>query len=294
MMHMLHAQALTVLHALPYETEEMLLLEKAANVMDWEALAPMIRDMQYPEKSENAKNAMMDVLGDLDKTHKGLCGVCGFAAAMYGFAQRVHPLGVGRDVLLDTFTALHRMMAEYKMQHHEIGFREGFWVWRQCCGQILRLGTLEFEYLPQLSAHGARITGLTEGKPVLSVHIPCGCDTGREALDHSYALAKTYFADRPYLWYGGGGAPQGIICHTWLLSVALNELLKPESGIRRFASDYRIVEHEEEGRDCIHFLFRVASDTPFDQLPEDTSLRRAVKQHLLSGKGIGTGFGLLK
>ena len=291
-MHMLHEQALTVLRAQPFAQEEMQLLEAAAAAMDWEKLSPMIEKMQYPEESEQAKNAMMEALGELDAAHRGLCGVCGFAAAMYGFAGRVHPLGVSKEILLDTFCALHRMMAEYKMQHHVIGFREGFWVWRQCCGQILRLGTLEFEYLPRLSEHGAKITGLTEGKAVLSVHIPCGCDTSREALNASYALAKTYFADRPFLWYGGGEAPQGIICHTWLLSQALKELLKPASGIRRFQEDYKIVEHEEEGKDCIHFLFRVASDTPYEELPEDTSLRRAVKQHLLSGKGIGTGFGV--
>ena len=174
------------------------------------------------------------------------------------------------------------------------GFREGFWVWRQCCDQILRLGTLEFEYLPELSEREVALTGMKPHAPILSVHIPCGCDTSREALNASYAMARTYFAERPYLCYANGVAPQGIVCHTWLLSTALKTLLKETSGIRRFMEDYEIVHHEEEGKDCIHFLFRVASDTPFENLPEDTSLRRDVKAYLLSGKGIGTGYGVLK
>ena len=291
-MHIHHQHALEVLKNLPYGQEEMALLEEAAKALDWEKLSPMITALTYPATAEQAKNDFYALIQEQDAAHHGLCGVCVFAASMYELAVRLYPLGVSKQVLLDTFGALPRMMEEYKMQLGHIGFKEGFWVWRQCCGQILRLGTLEFEYMPELSAHGAQITGLEEGKPVLSVHIPCGCDTSRDALDASYAMARTYFAERPYLWYGNGGVPQGIICHTWLLSVALKELLKPESGIRRFMEDYKIVEHEEEGKDCIHFLFRVASTTPTEELPENTSLRRAVKQHLLSGKGIGTGFGL--
>lgn len=294
MKHIHHQHALEVLNAQPFTGEEMALLESAADVLDWEKLSPMIEKLTCPATAEQAKNDFYALIQEQDSAHYGLCGVCVFAAGMYLLAEKLYPLGVSKEILLDTFCALHRMMGEYKMQLHRIGFKEGFWVWRQCCGQILRLGTLEFEYLPALSARVAGLTGLEEGKAILSVHIPCGADMSRQALDASYAMARTYFAERPFLWYGGGEKPQGIICHTWLLSVALLDLLKPESGIRRFASDYKIVEHEEQGKDCIHFLFRVASDTPFEDLPEDTSLRRAVKQHLLSGKGIGTGFGLLK
>lgn len=294
MKHMHYQHALEVLSAQPFTEEEMSLLLAAGEDVNWEAVAPIIPRLTNPATAEEAKNAFYDLIRRQDTAHHGLCGVWVFAAAMYLLAEKLYPLGVSKEILLDTFCALNRMMGEYKMQLHHIGFKEGFWVWRQCCGQILRLGTLEFEYLPALSARVAGLTGLEEGKAVLSVHIPCGADMSRQALDASYAMARTYFADRPFLWYGGGEKPQGIICHTWLLSVALLDLLKPESGIRRFASDYKIVEHEEEGKDCIHFLFRVASDTPFEDLPEDTSLRRDVKKHLLSGKGIGTGFGLLK
>ena len=293
-LHMLHTRALTVLHALPYTEEEMQLLEKAAMAIDWDKIAPMVEKLQSPATAEQAKNDMYDALGDTDAEHRGLCGVCGFAASMYGLAEKLYPLGVSKDVLLDTFCALHRMMREYEMQNHHIGFREGFWVWRQCCGQILRLSTLEFEYLPELSEREVALTGMKPHTPILSVHIPCGCDTSREALNASYAMARTYFAERPYLCYASGVAPQGIVCHTWLLSTALKTLLKETSGIRRFMEDYEIVHHEEEGKDCIHFLFRVASDTPFENLPEDTSLRRDVKAYLLSGKGIGTGYGVLK
>lgn len=294
MNHIHHDHALAMLHALPFTTEETALMEAAAAALDWEQLSPMIEQLQHPATAEAAKNAAYELIAEQDRTHHGIAGMCVFAAGMYGTAKRLYAQGISKQVLLDTFCCLHRMAGEYRREFGYFGFDRGFWVWRQTCGTLVRLGTLEFEYLPALSEWAAGITGLQAGLPVLSVHIPSAADLSREALDDSYQQARTFYREHPCMCLKDGQVPQGIICNSWLLSPTLRTLLKPNSGIRRFAEDFQLCHSEAESKGCWHFLFMAKDDVAPADLPENTSLQRSVKAHLMAGGGIGGGFGLLK
>lgn len=293
MNHIHHANALTVLKAQPFTAEEMNLIEAAAAALPWEDLSPMIEGLQSPATAESAKNAAYELIAETDKAHRGLAGMCVFAAAMYGSAKRFAALGVAHKVLHDTFCCLHRMAGEYRKEFGCLGFDRGFWIWRQACLRILRLGTLEYEYM-LLSPWGAEETGLAEGTPVLSVHIPSGADLSREALDDSYQQARTLYPAHPELCPPDGKAPENIFCGSWLLCPTLRTLLKENSGIRRFAEDFDIHHVVEKSNGFRHFLFWAGEETPDADLPENTSLQRAVKAHLLSGGSIGSASGLLK
>ena len=111
---------------------------------------------------------------------------------------------------------------------------------------------------------------------------------------HLFLQARAFYREHPVLCLNQGRAPQAILCESWLLSPALLPLLGPQSGIRRFAQDYRLCDAESESRSCWHFLFMVSGDTPPEAMPERTSLQRAVKAHLMAGGGIGCGLGLLQ
>jgi len=234
MNHIHHDHALAVLRAQPFAPAQLALIEAAAGCLPWEALSPMIEKLQCPSAAEEGKNEAFELIAELDAQHRGLAGMCVFAAAMYGTAKRLHAQGVSEKALHDTFCCLHRMTGEYEQEFGQTGFDRGFWVWRQACGRILRLGTLEFEYLSLSEWHAAE-TGLAEGTPVLSVHIPSGADLSREALDDSYHQARTLYPAHPELCLQAGKAPEAIFCGSWLLCPTLRTLLKENSGIRRFA-----------------------------------------------------------
>lgn len=293
MNHIHHDNALAMLQSMPFTAEELTLIESAAAVLPWEQLSPMIHDLQFPATSEAAKNAAYELIADADKEHRGIAGLCVLASAMFENAERFRNWGIPEDIIRHTMGVLQRFTVEYRREFGVFGFDRGFWAWRQVCGQIFRLGALEYEYLT-LSARTAGLTGIPEGSPVLTIHIPSGTDLSREALDDSYNQARAFYAAHPEICLQNGLAPKAILCHSWLLSPTLLTFLKEGSGIRRFAQDFELYESEAESKGCYHFLFLASEDTDPADLPEDTSLRRAVKAHLMAGGGIGSGGGLLK
>lgn len=293
MNHIHHDNALAMLRAMPFSAEELTLIEAAAADLPWAQLAPMIRELQFPATSEAAKNAAYELIAEQDRQHRGVAGLCVLASAMYESAERFRSWGIPANVIDHTMSVLQRFTAEYRKEFGVFGFDRGFWAWRQVCGQIFRLGALEYEYLT-LSARVAGLTGIPAGTPVLTIHIPSGTDLSREALDDSYAQARAFYRAHPKACLQDGQPPEAIMCHSWLLSPTLLTFLKEGSGIRRFAQDFELYESEAESKGCYHFLFLKADDTNPADLPEDTSLRRAVKAHLMAGGGIGSGGGLLK
>ena len=293
MPHIHHTGALALLGRQPFTPEEFTLIEAAAATLPWEALSPMIKALQQPETSEAAKNAAFEMIAEQDKATTGLAGMCVLAAAMAESAERFRGWGIDQKVIDDTFCTLHRFCGEYRQVHGVFGFDRGFWAWRHACGTLFRLGTLEYEYLT-LTIRTSELTGIPAATPILTIHIPSGADMSREALDDSYAQARAFYREHPEVCLKDGMPPEHILCSTWLLSPTLRPLLKATSGIRRFAEDFELYTSESESTGWRYFLFMVPSDTPIADLPEKTSLQRAVKAYLLSGGGIGTGAGLLK
>lgn len=81
------------------------------------------------------------------------------------------------------------------------------------------------------------------------------------------------------------------MCGSWLLAPALEKLLPEDSGIRRFAGDYRLYDVDEEDQEFYEWLF--GGCRPMEELPECTSLQRTVKVHLAVGGRLGMARGVL-
>ena len=292
MNHIHHDNALAMLRTMPFTAEELTLIEAAAADLPWEQLSPMIKELQFPATSEAAKNAAYELIGEQDKQHRGIAGLCVLASAMFESAERFRSWGIDEHIIHHTLSVLQRFCVEYKKEFGVFGFDRGFWAWRQTCGTIFRLGSLEYEYLT-MSLHKSALTGIEAATPVLTIHIPSAADLSREALDDSYAQARAFYRSHPEVCLKDGLPPEAILCDSWLLSPTLRTLLKENSGIRRFAGDFKLCASEAESKGCFHFLFMVPNDTNPADLPERTSLQRAVKTHLMAGGGIGSGFGVL-
>ena len=137
------------------------------------------------------------------------------------------------------------------------------------------MGALEYEWL--------------DDEEIFAMHIPSDADLSPESVDASLEQAKT-FLNCVYL----GVQDRPIVCRSWLLSPALEDMLDENSNIRSFRKRFRFTgERQEEVESCLEWLFRVPPDTPYEKLPEETSLQRKAKAYLLAGGSIGTGSGIL-
>ena len=200
--------------------------------------------------------------------------------------ERYRREGISEDVFLPTMDCFRRFLKETHTRTGRWAFDRGFWTWRQTAGLLFRLGTLEFEYRRMWL--GPRPEGIEAETPVLSVHIPSDAVLDREELDSSYNMALRFFSqERLCPW----GRPRAMVCGSWLLAPALDGLLPESSGIRRFAGDYRVYDVDEEDQEFYEWLF--GGYKPLKELPEHTSLQRAVKSHLAAGGRLGMARGVL-
>ena len=208
-------------------------------------------------------------------------GMAHLAAALGGacHTRRLYrENGVAEDVFVATMGCFARFLRETREITGKWAFDRGFWTWRQTAGRLFRLGTLEFEYLPEERA--------------LSVHIPSDAVLSREELDRSYDWAERFFAGegRAFCYQG---PPTEFRCSSWLLAPALDKLLPEISGIRRFAGDYTRCAVEEDDREFYRWLFKCEPPLPAEDLPEGTSLQRSAKAYLAAGGKIGSARGVL-
>ena len=162
-----------------------------------------------------------------------------------------------------------------------------FWYYREIAGLIYKLGVLEYEML-YADEYNAKTFDIPFGAPMLSVHIPFRAKLNRKNLNDSYAMVKPFFR-KHFPQYENAT----VTCGTWLLSPELKGLLPQNSNILEFQSDYKIIKTDKSNGNCFMFLFgNPDKDIEYKNLPEDTSLRKAAKQHLINGGTIGTGTGV--
>lgn len=154
---------------------------------------------------------------------------------------------------------------------------------------IYRLGNLEFE----LSAAPCDME--LEGKSVkkdetcIAVHIPRGVSFGEAECEDAFSRAREFFKK----YYN----MENIIfsCWSWLLYPWLCEVLPETSSIVNFRKKFKILRVDEDNSGLV-WIFRngigSAENISIEDLPEDTSLRRAAKKRLSEGKNLGRGFGI--
>ncbi len=130
---------------------------------------------------------------------------------------------------------------------------------------------------------------LNKGDPVYNFHIPSsGKPFDRAARIKSYRRAYDFFGFRRT------GEKQIFTCHSWLLYKELEKILPESSKIVDFMHDFYIVSlsEQEDFKDAWR-IFGKHHKLPLAQLPTDTSLRKAIVEHLTKGGKMGIGFGII-
>lgn len=112
---------------------------------------------------------------------------------------------------------------------------------------------------------------------VLSIHLPKGMDLSRENVD----IAFTTAIEKAKVWYPDQKI-RGLYCASWLLDPALADFLGEHSKIVQFGN--RFVRHpiKDDGQAVFRFVFP-PNITDLNDLPENTSLERGLKNLYLNG-----------
>lgn len=127
------------------------------------------------------------------------------------------------------------------------------------------------------------------GDPGIFLHVPSGVKLDRETVARSLRDIKvflgTYFPEYPC---------KAFFTSSWLLNPALIDILGENSNISQFCSRFLPMTQAAEGKDVFTFVFGLSdADVPLETLPEDTSLRRALKQYYLEGNVLHEMYGCL-
>ena len=194
--------------------------------------------------------------------------------------RRIDP-EIGRRSLAD----LGRHMTHHRKRLGYGGFNVNVgWLAEHFTGRLFQLGRLQFDRsgvgrTTSLELQSAGID-IQHRDPVLGVHIPDYCGPFDPAsCDESFVMAKEFFPQH---------FPEEkldiVTCYSWLLSRDLPKYLSATSNIlafqRRFTINYR--DRPPEDEDFFYSVFQ-ASPADIDRLPQDTTLQRAIVNHIRQG-----------
>jgi len=118
---------------------------------------------------------------------------------------------------------------------------------------------------------------LQPGDPVLDMHIPGGggmtLDKCRESMQEALEFFPRYLPDRPF---------KGFACGSWILNPELEHIYSPDSNMVLYQRELYLFPMASWPRAGLYFVFGDEDIDP-QTAPRDTSLRRALLDHILAG-----------
>lgn len=187
--------------------------------------------------------------------------------------------GIPEDVTWSTLGDVGLQVANYQRRTGRPGFDGAFWIWQHFRGTIFRLGRLQYNFVavdfdPPGSLDARR------SDPAVGIHIPAIGPLTVEACDESLRLATSFFARH----FPEKECRLGT-CNSWLLDEQLAEYLPEESNIITFQRRFTPVEDATlpGDEDVLRFVFGYLPES-IDELPQSTTLERAIVNHLRDGR----------
>ena len=206
--------------------------------------------------------------------------------------DRYKKAGIADNIFWDTMCDLkYKLMECIECEHvwgtFVAGWNDGFF-------RMTRFALGRFQYEPSVFSHkGGYLTKcgykIEEGEQIHGFHIPSsGVSLTDDVRLDSYRKAYEFYKDEL------DGKPLVLCCGSWLLYPKHREFLPANLNILRFMDDFEIISEGTD--DSFHNdwrLFGHWTEYPLEQWPEDTSLRKAYKNWLLSGHKAGDGYGVI-
>lgn len=176
--------------------------------------------------------------------------------------------GIPTDISATTLTELGQQVWVHRLTYGEFGLHTHGWLMYTWSGRLHWLGRLQFNLELQADDHW-----------VLSTHIPRAGSLTPAGVNDAFATASRFFAthfpDYPTTEF---------FCESWLLDPQLSQLL-PHSNLAAFQRRWSLDDTVRPGLDdMLFFVFSRRGEVDLDQLPTDTSLRRAFVEVLKAGR----------
>ena len=233
----------------------------------------------------------IDAIGNKAGVHSYTVALLALACMSRVMRDRLTKLGVSKRIVTQTLLDFKLKCDRCRKVHGIAGTDSFDWHTRFLSLTVFGIGRLQFE-LKQFPYEDYEKNGkrIKQGAPVLSVHIPDdGTPLEERLCNAAYRDAKKFFCSL----LGVKDIP--FMCNSWLLYPLNKEFLSPKSNIVKFMSKYDIIKVDYYRKDkigAILFMFGVKADTPFSDLPENSTLQRAYKAHFLAGGRMGNGIGV--
>lgn len=246
---------------------------KFANGFDFSSVNKQLKGFRNYEKMSEALTELQAILGEDTDNIKILSCMLKASADVYDIYQAK---GISNEVYFATMKCYPRFISETYQMTGKLYFDRYWWTTRQAGCHLFRIGELEYEM-----KHN-------EDKIVIDIHIPSDVDFSPPAIDESLANARQFFSEHyPEL------SKAEYRCHSWLLDTQLRGMLKDSSNILSFQNRFEIFDEGEISTDFIEWLYNTRT-TDYYTLPENTSLQRNVKMHILSDGIVRNAYGRLK
>lgn len=223
----------------------------------------------------------------LAESENKLDGLLYALAKCQSFYDNGRALGIDENILIDTMQEVRRHAANYHRNSNgeKIGIYQIKWAGTVLSGRLYCLGRLEFEMKKTSKPWSGH--GVETGDPVMGLHIPrTGGPMTDAEVSRSFKLAedffKEYYPNFDYKCY---------TCNSWLLDPTLKQLLPPTSNIVKFQNRFDITETAESTSGLsIVFGAGTSYENVLSKTPE-TSLQRAIQDHIKNGRKLYSGFG---
>ncbi len=221
-----------------------------------------------------------------------ICEYTAYMLLLICMAPKLHERyikkGIDDKIFYDTLADLRYKLEECGLLHGRLGTFVPQWYKGFFEMKIFALGRLQFELNHTWFDCTVNGVHIPKGTKVLSVHIP----RTNTRLEHSlvidsYRQAAEFFKEE---------FDENIIfiCNSWLLYPWNRTILKDGSNLAQFYDDFTIVSSGEyHNYSEVWRLFDCLYDGNPDNLPCDTSLRRAFIERIKSCEPIGHGTGVI-
>lgn len=125
-------------------------------------------------------------------------------------------------------------------------------------------------------------------KDYIRIHIPSGSKLEQEQVINSIKDSKKeirkYFNLENIEYY----------CDSWLLSNQVNSIINKTSNIAKFYKLFEVKDGPDATKDILNFVFNVQECDNYNELQENTSLQKILKQQLIEKRKFKIGCGKMK
>lgn len=259
------------------------------------AAAWMTRLVAQYENSEGRchyKRMLEDIraMGEVLDIHPHTAEMLLFLCLGEPLRRRYEASGIDEKIYLDSMMDLRYKLEECRLVEGTVGSFVAPWFGGFFDMTRFALGRLQFEIVHTSKDFTVGGTPVPAGSPAINMHIPrTGTRLSHEEVMASYRAAAAWFADV---------FPDGNVlftCSSWLLDPWHLTVLKPTSNLAAFIGDFEIVEtkqYADYGELWRLFDCRYTGNP--DDLPQDSSLRRAYADRVRRGEPTGSGRGFFR